>query len=115
MDRSETPKNNFLRDIVAADVEAGTYGGRVVTRFPPEPNGYPHIGHAQSICLNFGLAEQFGGTTNLRYDDTNPEAESQEFADALLDAVRWLGFEPGSTQPLCPSPWSQLGRHRAGR
>ena len=94
MDRTETPKGNFLRDIVAADVAAGTYGGRVVTRFPPEPNGYPHIGHAQSICLNFGLAKQFGGVTNLRYDDTNPEAESQEFADALLDAVRWLGFEP---------------------
>ncbi|PAP77882.1 glutamine--tRNA ligase/YqeY domain fusion protein [Rubrivirga marina] len=97
MDR-ETPKNNFLRDIVAADVEAGTYDGRVVTRFPPEPNGYPHIGHAQSICLNFGLAEQFGGATNLRYDDTNPEAESQEFADALLDAVRWLGFEPAEVR-----------------
>lgn len=97
MDR-ETPKRNFLRDIVAADVEAGTYGGRVVTRFPPEPNGYPHIGHAQSICLNFGLAEEFGGTTNLRYDDTNPEAESQEFADALLDAVRWLGFEPAEVR-----------------
>ncbi|MBC14749.1 MAG: glutamine--tRNA ligase [Rhodothermaceae bacterium] len=94
MDRTETPKGNFLRDIVAADVAAGTYDGRVVTRFPPEPNGYPHIGHAQSICLNFGLAKSFGGVTNLRYDDTNPEAESQEFADALLDAVRWLGFEP---------------------
>ena len=94
MDRSETPKNNFLREIVAADVEAGTYGGRVVTRFPPEPNGYPHIGHAQSICLNFGLARDFGGDTFLRYDDTNPEAESQEFADALLEAVEWLGFEP---------------------
>ena len=88
MDRTETPKGNFLRDIVAADVAAGTYDGRVVTRFPPEPNGYPHIGHAQSICLNFGLAKSFGGVTNLRYDDTNPEAESQEFADALLDAVR---------------------------
>ena len=88
------PKNNFLRDIVAADTEAGTYGGRVATRFPPEPNGYPHIGHAQSICLNFGIARDFDGVTYLRYDDTNPEAESQEFADALLDAVRWLGFEP---------------------
>ncbi len=98
MDRSETPRDSFLRDVVAADVEAGTYGGRVVTRFPPEPNGYPHIGHAQSICLNFGLAESFGGVTNLRYDDTNPEAESQEFADALLDAVRWLGFEPAEVR-----------------
>ncbi len=98
MDRSETPKGNFLRDQIAADVADGRYDGRVVTRFPPEPNGYPHIGHAQSICLNFGLAEQFGGATNLRYDDTNPEAESQEFADALLDAVRWLGFEPAEVR-----------------
>ena len=91
---ADAPKSNFLREIVAADVEAGVHGGRVVTRFPPEPNGYPHIGHAQSICLNFGLARQFGGVTNLRYDDTNPEAESQEFVDALEDAVRWLGFSP---------------------
>ena len=87
-------KNNFLRDLIAADVEAGTHGGRVVTRFPPEPNGYPHIGHAQSICLNFGLANQFGGVTRLRYDDTNPETEDPEFVVALEDAVRWLGFEP---------------------
>ncbi len=95
MDRSsDAPKSNFLYDLVAADVEAGVHGGRVVTRFPPEPNGYPHIGHAQSICLNFGLAEAFGGVTNLRYDDTNPEAESLEFVEALEDAVRWLGFEP---------------------
>ena len=87
-------KTNFLRDLIAADVEAGTYGGRVVTRFPPEPNGYPHIGHAQSICLNFGLANAFGGITRLRYDDTNPETEDPEFVAALEDAVRWLGFEP---------------------
>ncbi|WP_412067966.1 glutamine--tRNA ligase/YqeY domain fusion protein [Rubrivirga sp. IMCC43871] len=98
MSDDRAPKSNFLRDIVAADIEAGTYGGRVVTRFPPEPNGYPHIGHAQSICLNFGLAQEFGGRTNLRYDDTNPEAESQEFADALLDAVEWLGFAPAEVR-----------------
>ena len=95
MDRpSEPRKSNFIREIIAADVEAGVHGGRVVTRFPPEPNGYPHIGHAQSICLNFGLAEEFGGVTNLRYDDTNPESESLEFVEALEDAVRWLGFDP---------------------
>ena len=92
----DSPRSNFLADIIAADVEAGTYGGRVRTRFPPEPNGYPHIGHAQSICLNFGLAERFGGTTNLRFDDTNPETESEEFARALEDAVCWLGFEPAA-------------------
>ena len=90
--------SNFLRDIVAADVAAGRHGGRVVTRFPPEPNGYPHLGHAQSICLNFGLAAEFGGATNLRYDDTNPEGESLEFAEALEDAVRWLGFEPAEVR-----------------
>ncbi len=86
--------NNFLREIIKADIEAGTYGGRVATRFPPEPNGYPHLGHAQTICLNFGLAKDFGGTCNLRYDDTNPETENPEFVAALEDAVRWLGFEP---------------------
>ena len=91
------PKSNFLRDQIAADLKAGRYK-HVVTRFPPEPNGYPHIGHAQSICLNFGLAESFGGKTNLRYDDTNPEAESQEFVDALEDAVRWLGFDPAQVR-----------------
>jgi glutaminyl-tRNA synthetase len=90
----ETRSSNFLRELIARDVAAGTYGGRVATRFPPEPNGYPHIGHAQSICLNFGLAEEFGGTCNLRYDDTNPETESPEYVAALEEAVRWLGFEP---------------------
>jgi glutaminyl-tRNA synthetase len=90
--------SHFLQKIVARDVEAGRYGGRVVTRFPPEPNGYPHLGHAQSICLNFGLAQQFGGVTNLRFDDTNPEGESLEYAQALEDAVRWLGFEPNEVR-----------------
>ncbi len=89
--------SNFLREIIAADVEAGTYD-RIVTRFPPEPNGYPHLGHAQSICLNFGLAEEFGGQTFLRFDDTNPETESEEYARALEDAVRWLGFEPAEVR-----------------
>ena len=90
--------SNFIRDIVARDVADGTYGGRVATRFPPEPNGYPHLGHAKSICLNFGLAEAFGGTCVLRYDDTNPETESAEYVEALADAVRWLGFEPAEVR-----------------
>ena len=94
----ETRPTNFLEEIIAADVAAGTHGGRVATRFPPEPNGYPHIGHAQSICLNFGLAERFGGTCNLRYDDTNPETEDAEFVAALADAVHWLGFTPHSVR-----------------
>ena len=89
-------QNNFLREIIAGHVEAGTYGGRVTTRFPPEPNGYPHLGHACTICLNFGLAEDFGGACNLRYDDTNPETESLEFVAAMEDAVRWLGYEPAN-------------------
>jgi glutaminyl-tRNA synthetase len=83
---------NFIRDIVIEDLKTDKYGGRVCTRFPPEPNGYLHIGHAKSICLNFGLAEEFGGKTNLRFDDTNPEKEEQEYVDSILENVRWLGF-----------------------
>lgn len=86
--------SHFLREIIARDVAEGTHGGRVAMRFPPEPNGFPHLGHAKSICLNFGLAEEFGGTCNLRYDDTNPETERPEYVEALAEAVRWLGFEP---------------------
>ncbi|HSB95125.1 MAG TPA: glutamine--tRNA ligase/YqeY domain fusion protein [Spongiibacteraceae bacterium] len=91
---NETPAkpNNFLRAIIEDDLAQNRTAGRVATRFPPEPNGYLHIGHAKSICLNFGLAEQFGGTCNLRFDDTNPEKENQEFIDAIQEDVRWLGF-----------------------
>jgi len=91
--RPETPAAaDFIREIVAADLATGKNGGRVSTRFPPEPNGYLHIGHAKSICLNFGVAEDFGGTCNLRFDDTNPEKEEQEYVDSIIDNVRWLGF-----------------------
>ena len=86
---------NFVRDIVEADVQQGKSQGRVATRFPPEPNGYLHIGHAKSICLNFGLAERFGGTCNVRLDDTNPLAESDEYVRSILQDVRWLGFDWG--------------------
>jgi glutaminyl-tRNA synthetase len=82
---------DFIRSMVSRDVAAGKWGGRVATRFPPEPNGYAHIGHAKSICLNFGLAEEFGGTCNLRFDDTNPLTEEQKYVDAFREDVRWLG------------------------
>jgi glutaminyl-tRNA synthetase len=86
---------NFIRQIVEADVAAGKKGGRVVTRFPPEPNGYLHIGHAKSICLNFGLAAAFGGATHLRFDDTDPAKESMEYVASIQEDVRWMGFDWG--------------------
>ncbi|HSE59850.1 MAG TPA: glutamine--tRNA ligase/YqeY domain fusion protein [Nitrospiraceae bacterium] len=84
--------SNFIKEIVALDRAAGKHGGRVATRFPPEPNGYLHIGHAKSICLNFGLALEHAGTCNLRFDDTNPTTESMEYVESIKDDVRWLGF-----------------------
>src|SRR5262249_30866713 len=86
---------NFIRTLVAEDVRVNRWGGRVVTRFPPEPNGYLHIGHAKSICLNFGLADEFGGRCHLRFDDTNPTKESVEYVESIKDDVRWLGFDWG--------------------
>jgi glutaminyl-tRNA synthetase len=91
--RDDGTPGNFVDDIVRNDVANGKNGGRVMTRFPPEPNGYLHIGHAKSICLNFGLAEKFGGKCNLRYDDTNPETENPEFVQSIDEDVRWLGFD----------------------
>ena len=88
-----TGPGNFIRDIVVEDLKTNKYGGRVQTRFPPEPNGYLHIGHAKSICLNFGLAAEFGGKTNLRFDDTNPSKEETEYVDSIIEDVRWLGFD----------------------
>ena len=85
--------SNFIRDIIVDDLKTNKYDGRVHTRFPPEPNGYLHIGHAKSICLNFGLAAEFGGQTNLRFDDTNPEKEETEYVDSIMENVRWLGFD----------------------
>jgi len=89
----ETESLNFLEEIIEADLREGRHTS-VQTRFPPEPNGYLHIGHAKSICLNFGLAQKYGGKCNLRYDDTNPTKEEQEYVDSILADVRWLGFEP---------------------
>ena len=84
---------DFIREIVAEDLKTGKWDGRVHTRFPPEPNGYLHIGHAKSICLNFGIAREFGGKCNLRFDDTNPTKEEQEYIDSIKEDVRWLGFD----------------------
>ena len=89
----EAPSLHFIQEIIEVDNASGKHGGRVHTRFPPEPNGYLHIGHAKSICLNFGLAEQYGGKTNLRFDDTNPTKEEDEYVESIKEDVRWLGFQ----------------------
>src|SRR4029078_13265812 len=93
-DSPTVPRSDFIREIVSADVAEGRVS-TVVTRFPPEPNGYLHIGHAKSICLNFGIAAELGGRCNLRFDDTNPVKEEQEYLDAIERDVRWLGFDRG--------------------
>jgi len=90
--KASTP-SDFIRDIINGDLKTHKYDGRVHTRFPPEPNGYLHIGHAKSICLNFGIAKQYGGLCNLRFDDTNPSKEEEEYVESIKDSVRWLGFD----------------------
>jgi len=85
--------SNFIRNIIDSDLAENKNEGRVATRFPPEPNGYLHVGHAKSICLNFGIAEDYNGTCNLRFDDTNPEKESVEFMESIKQDVEWLGFQ----------------------
>jgi len=92
MSNDPTPVPHFIRNIVEDDLKSGKHQS-IVTRFPPEPNGYLHVGHAKSICLNFGLAQDYQGKCNLRFDDTNPEKESEEYAQSIQDDVRWLGFQ----------------------
>ena len=84
---------DFIRIIIEKDLKADKNAGRVATRFPPEPNGYLHIGHAKSICLNFGIAAEYGGTCNLRYDDTNPTKEEVEYVESIQEDAHWLGFD----------------------
>lgn len=86
---------NFIEAAIEADLAAGKNGGRLNTRFPPEPNGYLHIGHAKAICMDFGVAEKFGGTCNLRFDDTNPVKEDVEYVDSIKEDIHWLGFDWG--------------------
>ena len=108
IETSATPeRTDFIRDIVAADLRSGRLDS-VVTRFPPEPNGYLHIGHAKSICLNFGVALEFGGHCNLRFDDTNPVKEEQEYIDAIEADVRWLGFDWGEHLYFASDYFEQL-------
>ena len=85
--------SNFIEEIIDDDLRTGKFAGKVHTRFPPEPNGYLHIGHAKSICLNFGLAEKYGGLCNLRFDDTNPTKEETEYVESITEDVRWLGWD----------------------
>ena len=94
-EESREKAGNFIRDIILEHNASGRFGGQVVTRFPPEPNGYLHIGHAQAISIDFGMAREFGGRCHLRFDDTNPTKESQEYVDSIIDTVRWLGYDWG--------------------
>ncbi len=106
-----TPATDFIRDIVAEDQRTGKHGGRVVTRFPPEPNGCLHIGHAKSICLNFGAAADFGGLCNLRFDDTNPTKEGVEYVDSIEEDVRWLGFDWGDRMFYASDYFESMYQH----
>ena len=98
MSEQTSTKTNFIREIIEEHNRSGRFGGRVHTRFPPEPNGYLHIGHAKSICLNFGIAQDYGGLTNLRFDDTNPVKEDTEYVESIKDTIRWLGFDWGERE-----------------
>ncbi len=107
-EKAASKSTHFIRQIIEADIASGKHGGRVHTRFPPEPNGYLHIGHAKSICLNFGLAEDYQGQCNLRFDDTNPHKENAEFVRAIEEDVRWLGFDWGERRFFTSDYFEQL-------
>src|ERR1044071_4405847 len=111
---AEPTATDFIREIVASDVAAGKNGGRVVTRFPPEPNGYLHIGHAKAICLDFGVASEFGGHCNLRFDDTNPVKEDVEYVDSIKADVEWLGFHWHEREYYASDYYEQLYQFAEG-
>ncbi|NBC82396.1 MAG: glutamine--tRNA ligase, partial [Bacteroidetes bacterium] len=109
IEKAEENKSlNFIEEIVEKDLAENKHAGRVITRFPPEPNGYLHIGHAKSICLNFGLAQKYGGRCHLRFDDTNPEKEEVEYVDSIKEDVRWLGFDWGEHEYFASDYFDQL-------
>jgi glutaminyl-tRNA synthetase len=107
IDESTAP-SHFIRDIIKEDLKTNKYGGRVITRFPPEPNGYLHIGHAKAICLDFGMAAEFGGVCHLRFDDTNPTKEEMEYVESIMEDVRWLGFDWGKHLYFASDYFEQL-------
>ena len=104
---TDIPASDFIRDIIREDLAAGKHAS-IVTRFPPEPNGYLHIGHAKAICLDFGVAEEFGGTYHLRFDDTNPAAEDVEYVEAIREDIKWLGFDPGEHEYFASDYFEQM-------
>ena len=106
--RDYSAARDFIRAIIEEDMRSNKHNGRVATRFPPEPNGYLHIGHAKSICLNFGIAGQYGGVCHLRYDDTNPAKEDVEYIDSIQEDVRWLGFEWGEHEYYASNYFEKL-------
>ena len=107
MDTKTNSPSNFIRNIIDEDLASGKHKA-IVTRFPPEPNGYLHIGHAKSICLNFGIARDYGGTCHLRFDDTNPEKEEIEYIESIQEDVRWLGFDWGEHLYFASDYFEQL-------
>jgi len=116
----DSAPSHFIRNIIAEDLKKNKNQGRVHTRFPPEPNGYLHIGHAKAICLNFGLAAEFGGLCNLRFDDTNPSKEEVEYVESIKADVRWLGFDWGDREHYASDYFEQLYQYalqliRAGK
>src|SRR5688572_23085536 len=114
MSTEPSAKSDFIRQIVEADVQAGKRGGRVQTRFPPEPNGFLHVGHAKAICLNFGLAKDFDGSCFLRFDDTNPATEEELFIRSIQEDVRWLGFDWGENLRFASDYFDAIYAHAEG-